>query len=161
MLWTVALGIAVGGCGRKPVPTASNLPPAYTRDKILDPVLEEAGRSFSAWATEQRAGGEPVFASVTVLPAAPTLLPYGVGTYQKENRLPAVLITGPGWRLLSRDAREAIAARTFDELSRLLRQAATKSRLQPTITIQTPQGLELAWINDRQPGRALLHGEDK
>jgi hypothetical protein len=30
-----------------------------------------------------------------------------------------------------------------------------------TVTVQTPQGLELCWINDVEPGRKLLHGEDQ
>lgn len=155
------LAIAAAGCERKPVSNAGNLPPAYTRDKILNPGLAEAARSFTEWAKEQRSGAQPVFATVTVLPPAPTLLPYGVGTYQKETRLPAILITGPGWQSLSKDDREALAARVFDELSQRLQNGAARSRLRPTITIQTPQGLELAWINDRLPGRTLLHGEDK
>ena len=32
---------------------------------------------------------------------------------------------------------------------------------QRALLVQTPQGLELCWINDLQPGRKLLHGEDE
>lgn len=152
----VALLIAVVGCERRPAgDPPAGLEPAYTRDKILDPALETAARAFIAWAGSQAAGDKPVFGPVDILPPAPTLLPYGIGTYQKETRLPAVMITGPGWPSLSREEREAMAAKAFDELSRLL----PKSSLRPTVTIQTPQGLELAWINETQPGRTLLHGE--
>jgi hypothetical protein len=102
-----------------------------------------------------------VFGKVEVLPPAPTLLPYGIGTYQKQLRLPAILITGPAWRALAGGDREAMAVRAFQELSRLLESGAGASAVRATLTVQTPQGLELCWINDLEPGRKLLHGEDR
>jgi hypothetical protein len=86
-------------------------------------------------------------------------LPYGIGTYQKQPRLPAILTTGPGWRDLAADDREALAARAFQELSRRLESSAGAAAVRATLTIQTPQGLELCWINELEPGRKLLHGE--
>ena len=153
--------LASVGCDRPPGPPAGNLPPAYTRDKILDPKLADVARAFSAWTVEQTVEGRPAFDRVEVLPPAPTLLPYGIGTYEKQTRLPAILITGPGWRTLSRDAREALAARAFQELSRLLQASTSASTARATVTIQTSQGVELGWINDLEPGRTLLHGEDQ
>ena len=120
----VAAVLASTGCDRRPVITAGDLPPAYTRDKILDPKLAEVARAFTAWAGEQKVQAGAAFGRVEVLPPAPTLLPYGIGTYQKQLRLPAILITGPGWRTLARDDREALAARAFQELSRLLESSA-------------------------------------
>ena len=66
-----------------------------------------------------------------------------------------------GLALLAADDREALAARAFQELSRLLESSASASAVRATVTIQTPQGLELCWINDLEPGRKLLHGEDE
>jgi hypothetical protein len=157
----VAGVLASTGCDRREVTPAGDLPPAYTRDKILDPRLAEVARAFTAWASEQRAQTGDVFGRVDVLPPAPTLLPYGIGTYQKQLRLPAILITGPGWNGLSRDDREAMAARAFQELSRLLESSHNGSAVRATITVQTPQGLELCWINNLEPGKKLLHGEDE
>jgi len=157
----VASLLASSGCDGRAVAPAGDLPPAYTRDKILDPKLAEVARAFTAWAGAQKAQAGSVFGKVEVLPPAPTLLPYGIGTYQKELRLPAILITGPGWRALSGDDREALAARAFQELSRLLESSDSASAVRATVTVQTPQGLELCWINDLQPGRKLLHGEDE
>jgi hypothetical protein len=156
---TVAAVLASTGCDRQGVAPAGDLPPAYTRDKILDPKLAEVARAFIAWAGEQKVRAGAVFGRVEVLPPAPTLLPYGIGTYQKQLRLPAILITGPGWRALAGDDREALAARAFQELSRLLESSVSAAAVQATLTIQTPQGLELCWINDLEPGRKLLHGE--
>jgi hypothetical protein len=155
--------LASPGCDRPSVPPRGDLPPAYTRDKILDPKLAEAARAFTRWAGEQKVGTRPAFERVEVLPPAPTILPYGIGTYQKQSRLPAILITGPGWRDLSRADRDALAARAFRELSRLLEPTGAESAtaVRATVTIQTRQGLELGWINDLEPGRALLHGEDE
>ena len=155
----VAAVLASTGCDQRPVAPDGYLPPAYTRDKILDPKLAEVARAFTAWAGEQKVQARAVFSRVEVLPPAPTLLPYGIGTYQKQLRLPAILTTGPGWRALAGDDREALAARAFQELSRLLESSASASAARATLTIQTPQGLELCWINDLEPGRKLLHGE--
>jgi hypothetical protein len=151
--------LASTGCDRRPVETPGDLAPAYTRDKILDPKLAEVARAFIAWAGAQKAQAGAAFGSVEVLPPAPTLLPYGIGTYQKQMRLPAILITGPGWRALAAEDREVLAARAFQELSRLLESSA--STVRATVTVQTPQGLELCWINSLEPGRKLLHGEDE
>jgi hypothetical protein len=156
---SVVAVLASTGCERRTVAPAGDLPPAYTRDKILDPKLAEVARAFTAWAGEQKVQAGAVFSRVEVLPPAPTLLPYGIGTYQKQLRLPAILTTGPGWRALAGDDREALAARAFQELSRLLESSASAAAVQATLTIQTPQGLELCWINDLEPGRKLLHGE--
>jgi hypothetical protein len=158
---TFAAMLTTTGCDRRAVVTAGDLPPAYTRDKILDPKLAEVARAFTAWAGEQKVQAGSVFGRVEVLPPAPTLLPYGIGTYQKQLRLPAILITGPGWRALAADDREALAARAFQELSRLLESSASAPIARATVTIQTPQGLELCWINNLEPGRKLLHGEDE
>ena len=155
----VAAVLASIGCDRRAVAPAGDLPPAYTRDKILDPKLAEVARAFTAWAGAQKVQAGSVFGKVEVLPPAPTLLPYGIGTYQKQLRLPAILITGPGWLALAGDDREAVAARAFREVSRLLESSAAASGVRATVTVQTPQGLELCWINDLEPGRKLLHGE--
>jgi hypothetical protein len=156
---TVAAVLAAGGCDRREVAPAGDLPPAYTRDKILDPKLAEVARAFTGWAGEQKVRARAVFSKVEVLPPAPTLLPYGIGTYQKQMRLPAILTTGPGWRDLPGDDREVLAARAFQELSRRLESSASAAPVHATLTIQTPQGLELCWINEMEPGRRLLHGE--
>ena len=158
---TVAAVLASSGCGRRGGAPAADLPPAYTRDKILDPKLAEVARAFTAWAGEQKVQARAAFSRVEVLPPAPTLLPYGIGTYQKQIRLPTILTTGPGWHDLAGDDREALATRAFQELSRLLESSAGASGVRATVTIQTPQGLELCWINDLEPGRKLLHGEDE
>ena len=157
---SVAAVLTSTGCERRAVAPAGDLPPAYTRDKILDPKLAEVAQAFIAWAGEQKVQAVAVFGRVEVLPPAPTLLPYGIGTYQKQLRLPAILITGPGWRALAGDDREALAARAFQKLSGLLESSASESAVRATVTIQTPQGLELCWINNLEPGRKLLHGED-
>ncbi len=161
MAMAVAAALASAGCDRRGVPAARDLPPAYTRDKILDPKLAQVAREFTTWAGNQKAQAGPVFGKVEVLPPAPTLLPYGVGTYEKQLRLPAILITGPGWRTLTDDEREAIAARAFRELAQLLESHASEPPVLATVTIQTPQGLELCWINDLEPGSQLIHGADE
>ena len=137
----LALVLASSGCGRRAVAPADNLPPAYTRDKILDPKLAEVARLFTAWVESQKIQAGAVFSRVEVLPPAPTLLPYGIGTYQKQMRLPAILITGPGWHALSGDEREALASRAFEELSRQL-QAVSST---PTVGRRSPSRRRKDW----------------
>ena len=96
-----------------------------------------------------------------VLPPAPTVLPYGIGANQKETRLPAILITGPGWSSLKAEERESLAARVFTELSASFEAIRPEPPIRPSVTIQTPQGLELAWINGLEPGEKYLHGEQE
>jgi hypothetical protein len=153
------------GCGSSaPGPgdvteASSELLPAYTRDKIIDPKLAGVSQAFTRWVESQKAGTAPIFFRVEVLPPTPTVLPYGIGANQKEIRLPAILITGPGWRVLKAPEREALAARVFLELSARLEAARPEPPIRPSVTLQTPQGLELAWINQIEPGEKYLHGE--
>jgi hypothetical protein len=156
---------AAQGCGPSmPRPgdageASSEMLPAYTRDKIIDPKLADASRSFIGWVESQKTGKGPVFSRVEVLPPTPTVLPYGIGANQKENRLPAILITGSGWSSLEAEERESMAARVFLELSARLAAIQPEPPIRPSVTIQTPQGLELAWINQIEPGEKYLHGE--
>jgi hypothetical protein len=161
--------VGATGCGasrRQPAEAEAeapkNLAPAYRRDKILDPGLAEVARSFTAWVDAQKVGDSRIFERVEILPPAPTLLPYGIGTYQKEMRLPVILITGAGWTALKPNDCEAVAARAYQMLANQLKvvTSAEAERARPTLTIQTPLGLELGWINGVEPGRKLLHGVD-
>jgi hypothetical protein len=163
MKWWVRIAFAAltGAAGCRPAapPAAADLPPAYERATITDPKVAEVARGFTTWAGQQQAGGQPMFGRVEVLPPASTLQPYGIGTYEKKPRLPAILTTGSGWAALPADRREAAVAAAFTELSDRLAGIKTEPPLRPTLTVQTPQGLELAWVNDVVPGRRLLHGD--
>jgi hypothetical protein len=152
----VLLTIALAGCSSKQSPPAEDLPPAYPRGQINDPKLAESARDFVAWARAQQSEGKPLYERIETLPPVDTVLPYGIGTYQRERRLPALLTTGPGWNALSPPQREEAAASAFQELTR--RVAASSPGLKATLTVQTPDGVELGWINHLTPGRNLLHG---
>ena len=52
----------------------------------------------------------PLFSRVEVLPPTRTVLPYGVGAYQQEPRLPAILTIGPGWASQEPEEKEVAAA---------------------------------------------------
>jgi hypothetical protein len=142
-------------------PESSSLPPAYVSGQITDPRLEEVARDFTAWTNEQRAGKEPVFARIEVLRPVETLLPYGFGTYQKELRVPAVLTVAADWSKLKPGEREGLITRAFQDLSGRLAALKSAPLLRPTLTVQTLRGLQLGWINDLQPGRMLVHGDDE
>jgi hypothetical protein len=146
--------VLASGCSSSASPPGADLPPAYPRGQINDPKLAEAARGFASWATARQADGQPLYARVETPPPVETVLPYGIGAYQKEPRLPALLTTGPGWDALTPAAREEEAAAAFREL------AARANGHKVTLTLQTPEGLVLAWVNELTPGRKLLHGQD-
>ena len=58
---SVAGVLASTGCQRPADVPAGDLPPAYTRDKILDPKLAEVARAFTAWAGEQKVQAGSIF----------------------------------------------------------------------------------------------------
>lgn len=170
------LGLAVWGCS----PTTSlletkilpepkrpdeeqGLPQAYPRSQINDPRLHQFAQEFKTWALQRGTGGAnpgPLFSRVEVLPPTQTVLPYGVGAYQQEARLPAILTIGPGWASLNAEEKEAVAAQAYRKLSQGLEALKLDPPLRPTLTIQTPSGLELAWMNDVIEGRRNIHGDD-
>jgi len=163
-LTIVTLAIVAGGCGGGPKPpdrpAASATAPAYPRSHFGDEALTKLAAHFEQWAKEQRADDKAVFGRVEVLPLTETILPYGIGSYQKEVRLPIILTTGPGWALMKPAEREALATKVFRHAADQLRELKHEPALLPTLTIQTAQGMELAWINFADEGRKHLHGED-
>jgi len=172
----VILGLAVSGCGQTatlletkvlPEPTApageKDLPQAYARSQINDPELQQFAQEFQTWALQRRTGGAnpgPLFRRVEVLPPTQTVLPYGVGAFEQELRLPTILTTGPGWASQNPEEKEAVAAQAFRKLSQGIEALKLEPPLRPTLTIQTPSGLELAWMNDLDEGRRNIHGDD-
>jgi hypothetical protein len=157
LLWLAAVG-----CQRTPTgPAEQGLPPAYLRNQILDPELRKAKEEIQTWTLQQvGSGGQPLYSRVEVLPPAQTVQPYGVGALQQETRLPVILITGPGWSGLHPTEKEAKAGQAFAELSQRLQTLVHQPPLRPTLTIQTPEGMELAWINHLNPSGKNLHGDD-
>jgi len=171
------LGLAVSGCvptttvleskvlpEPKPPALGQGLPDAYPRSQINDPRLRELAQEFTTWVlTQGTAAANParLFRRVEVVPPTQTVLPYGVGAYEKQPRLPAILTTGPGWASLQPEEKEAAAAQAFRELAGRLEALKLDPPLRPTLTIQTPSGLELGWINDLVEGRKNIHGDEQ
>jgi len=172
------LGFAVAGCEPASTPLETEvprrastaekgerLPPAYqnSQDKINDPRLLELAQHFKEWVLKQRVGSNqaPLFSRVEVLPPTQTVLPYGVGAFQQEPRLPAILTTGPGWAALKPEEKEVKVAAAFGELSGRLEALKLDPSPRPTLTVQMPSGLVLGWINDLMGGRKNLHGEEQ
>lgn len=152
--------LTVAGCERAPAPQGE-LPPAYTSNRITDPALGEASDQIHAWAQKRTgAEGKPLYGKVEVLPPAPIVQPYGVGVFQQETRLPVIFTTGPGWDNLTPAEKEDAVALAFRELSERLLAVKHEPPLKPTLTVQTPEGLELSWINHLDPEEKNVHGDD-
>lgn len=151
------------GCRRNSFsPTSEKgLPPAYTRNQITDPALRKVAEEIQTWTLQQTgAGGQPLYGRVEVLPPVQTVQPYGIGVFQQEPRLPIILTTGAGWAGLEIAAKEAKAALAFHDFSERLKALKHEPPLQPTLTIQTPQGMELAWVNRLSPNGKNVHGDE-
>jgi hypothetical protein len=158
--WLAALGCQRTVPGERAA-DEKELAPAYTRNQIIDPALRKIAEAIQTWAAEQTgSGGQKLYSRAEVLPPAQTVQPYGVGAYQQEPRLPVILTTGPGWAGLKVPEKETKVAQAFTEFSRRLQSLQREPPLRPTLTIQTPQGMELGWINHVDPGGKNLHGDD-
>jgi hypothetical protein len=159
MVWLTAVG-----CQRMPPPPApaeQELPPAYTSRQITDPALRQLAEESQIWILKQVGpGGQPLYSRAEILAPVQTVMPYGVGAYQQEPRLPVILTTGAGWTGLAREDKEAKVAEIFRLLTAKLETLMTQPPLRPTLTIQTPQGLELAWINYLDPSGKNLHADE-
>jgi hypothetical protein len=152
--------LIASGC-RRPQAAAEALPPAYTSNQITDPALRQVAGEIQTWAAQQAgAGRQPLYSQAEVLPPTQTVQPYGVGAYQQEPRLPVILTTGPGWTTLQPAEKEAMVAQAFRDFSERLQALKRQPALRPTLTVQTPQGMELAWINQLDPSGNNVHGDE-
>lgn len=153
-------GLAAAGCRPSKVPVEP-LPPAYTSNQITDPALLQVAAGIDRWGLQQvGAEGKPLYSRVEILRPAPTVQPYGVGVFQEEVRLPVIFTTGPGWASLKPAKKQAAVAEAFNHITDALKALDKKPVLQTTLTVQTPQGMELAWINRLDPGGKDVHGDD-
>lgn len=155
------LAVLMAGCRRQPDAAARQLPPAYPRNQINDPALRDLAADLHKWSAQQ-VGSEqrPLYSRSEILPPVPTVQPYGVGVFQQERRLPVILTIGPGWHDLKAADKEARVREAFEEISRRLHSLPPPANLQPTLSVQTPQGMELAWINHLDPSGKNLHGDE-
>jgi hypothetical protein len=155
--------LAASGCRKNsPDPAAEHgLPPAYASNQITDPALRRVAEEIRSWTGQQvGAAGQPLYSRAEILAPVQTVQPYGVGAYQQEPRLSVILTIGPGWASLKREDKEAKIAGMFRTIAAKLETLKRQTPLRPTLTIQTPQGMELAWINHLDPSGKNLHGDD-
>jgi hypothetical protein len=155
------VALASAGCGWFAPPPPGGAPPvpAESQAAITDPKLKAAAEGWRDWVFQQKSAGQPLFSRVENLPVTVTTLPYGVGAYQQQPRLPVILTTGPGWSALKPEQKEEQTARAYRELGDRLQQAGLTIECRPTLTLQTPQGMLLAWVNDIADTRKLIHGD--
>jgi hypothetical protein len=155
------LGLLIAGCEPPQASRPASMPPAYTSNKITDPALRKVADDVKAWAAKQvNADRKPIYSTVEVLPPVPIVQPYGVGVFQEEMRLSVILTTGPGWAGLKADKKEAAVAEAFRQITEQLKTLDHEPALKTTLTVQTPQGMELTWINHLDPSRKNVHGDE-
>jgi len=137
------------------------LPPAYTSNQLTDPALVEVAHGIETWGSQQvDANQKSLYSRIEVLSPVPIVQPYGVGVFQHEVRLPAIFTTGPGWAGLKAAEKETVIAKTYTQISGLLKTLKREPPLQATLTVQTPQGMELTWLNRLEPNGKNVHGDD-
>jgi hypothetical protein len=163
LIFTALAWLAALGCQRMPPdrPAAKDLPPAYASRRFNDAELGTIAEEIRQQALQKVGpGGQPLYSRAEVLPPVPTVQPYGVGVFQQELRLPVIFTTGPGWALLKPDDKEKTVVEAFGEISERLRPLKREPALRPTLTVQTPQGMELTWINHLNPSGKNVHGDE-
>jgi hypothetical protein len=154
------LGLFAPGC-RPPNAQKGVLPPAYTSNQITDPALLKVAEEIKTWGLKQAGDGrKSLYSRVEVLPPVPIVQPYGVGVFQEEVRLPVIFTTGPDWAGQKPAEKEAAVTQVFRHISGLLQALNHEPTLRPTLTVQTPQGMELTWINQLNPNGKNVHGDD-
>jgi hypothetical protein len=156
--------LASPGCGwLSPPPSGAPAAPPASRAAITDPKLRAAAEAWQEWALQQKemTQGQPLFSRVELLPVTMTTLPYGVGANQQQPRLPVIVTTGPGWPALKPEQKEEQLTRVYRELQDRLHTAGRDAECRPTLTLQTPQGMLLAWVNDLADAGKLIHGDTK
>lgn len=155
------LGALSPGCDPPRPPAKGELPPAYTSNQITDSTLQKIVDEHRAWGLKQLGTGDkPLYSKIEILRPVPIVQPYGVGVFQQEERLPVIYTTGLGWGGLKPKAKEEAVANVFREIEARLKTLKHDPPLLPTLTLQTPQGMELSWINRLEPGRKNIHGDD-
>ena len=145
------------GCGEPPAPVHETPQP---RPASTAPRFEQVVEPFRRWVLDQKAADQqPFYSRVEVLPVTQTVLPYGVGVNQQEPRLPVIVTTGPGWAKLTSGERHMAVARAFKEIEDGLHRAEQGAGVRATLTLQSPRGMLLAWINDTVSEPEFIHGD--
>lgn len=161
MLSTAGVGLGATGCQPVKAPEGGVLPPAYTSNQITDPALVKIAEEIKTWGSGQVAADQKtLYSRIEVLPPVPIVQPYGVGVFQQEVRLPTIFTTGPGWAGLGPEEKEAAIVQAFNHVSMILKDVKREPPFQTTLTVQTPQGMELTWLNRLEPNRKNVHGDD-
>ena len=161
---TVPLLLALGLCGcSRPEPVqprgpVGDLPPAYPRSAITDPATVRAIQVLEAMVARlQDPDKQPLYSAVEIMPPTRTVLPYGVGRYEQQVRLPVILTTGMGWGKLDSTARETQVRKIHADCLAVLQREGCKLPL--TLTVQEPRGWQVAWLNDANPGKTIFVGD--
>ena len=152
------------GCG---MPQTEKIPPmpdgilspAYPKSDITDPALVDASKQIHSFVNARKsASGDSLFSKTEILAPAKIVLPSGVGVFQQELRLPVILTTNKGWRTLKQEEKELEVKSAFQQMLTILQKM--KTPLKPSLTIQTPQGLEISWINELNGSSKLVFGDE-
>ena len=160
-LLMTALGF-LAGCGAPahvPLDNGTTGEPVYPRSAISNPaILRVAGLIRELALRERTADGAELFSSCEILPPARSVLPYGVGQYEQQLRLPVILTTSPAWEKMPAESRR-IALAGFREVAE--RSTANVPELKgPTITVVNSKGWQIAWLNGvAHDGRMFLGDE--
>jgi len=152
----------LAGCGAPaPVPADHEATgePVYPRSAISNPgVLRVAGLIRDLALRERTTAGAELFSACDILPPAKSVLPYGVGQYEQQLRLPVILTTSPAWDKVSAESRRVALAGFREAAERFT--ADVPELKGATITVVNSRGWQIAWLNGTaHDGRMFLGDE--
>ncbi|MFN5289735.1 MAG: hypothetical protein ACK5E4_06550 [Planctomycetia bacterium] len=156
--------VIIAGCNPNDQNKSKVIVPAQTqtpfnRGETQDADLQKTGRAIREWVESRKTtDGIPKFVKTEILAPASIVMPYGVGMFQQEMRVPIILTTGMGWKSLQPEEKEKEVIQAFEEFKKFLQQCTIPRK--PSLTLQTPQGLEISWVNEIQKGQKLVFGDE-
>lgn len=157
----IGMGFLVGCGAPAPVVLVNETigEPVYPRSAISDPgILKVAGLIRDLALRKRTADGAELFSGCDILPPAKSVLPYGVGQYEQQLRLPVILTTSAAWEKLNAESRRTALTGLREAAERFASDVPGLNG--PTITVVNSRGWQVAWLNGPVPDGRMFLGDE-
>jgi hypothetical protein len=140
-------------------PAEASAEPVYPRSTISDPETKRVAAIVrNLFLERQTRKGEKLFSSCDILPPARSVLPYGVGQYEQQLRLPIIVTTATAWDRLDGPGRRSILADLHESSIRYI--AEVPALKGPSITVVNSKGWQVAWLTSLSTADGMFLGDE-